>query len=210
MANSCGKMKHVQGLLDAVNDTLTKTINKQGQQQTTTDLLLGSIKDFEAMHVADSSTIGKLQKMVDKLTISATYLRNTTGNDISFKEQTVITHDTVTKDGIKYIYPEYRDSISNQWERFKISANKDSIHIDYKVFNEFYLKQEWKRNGLFKRKTPQVSILNLNPHTETLVYKTFTVEENKSNRLRDAVTGFAVGFIAAEALHVFNVKINIR
>jgi len=202
MANGCGKLKRMQGLLDSVNDTLTKTINKKGQEKATTDLLLGSIKDLKSMHVADSSTIGKLQKMVDKNTMSATYLSNVTANHVDMKEQSVSMKDTVKKGGIIYVYPEYKDTINDRWQNIKIRANKDSLHFDYKVFNEFDIKQEWKRNGLFKRKTAEVSILNLNPHTETLVYKTFTVQENKSNRLRDMLIGAAISLIAVEAISI--------
>lgn len=201
MQNGCEKYKQSQRLLISVNDSLVKTINKHGEEKASTDLLLGSYKDFKAMHVSDSSAIGKLQKLVDKLTISATYLSNVTGNAI-YTTTTVIERDTIVKDGIQFLYPEYRDTIKNKWEDFKISANKDSFQLQYKVFNEYELKQSWKRNGLFKRKTPEVSILNLNPHTETKDLKSFTVKEDKGNRLRDFLFGILASAITIEGLRI--------
>lgn len=202
MYNGCTKNKQLQGLLISSNDTLTKTINKQGQEKTVTDLLLGTVKDFKAMHEADSSSIGKLQKVVDKLTLSATYLNNVTGDKISSATQTIIQHDTVLKNGVNYVYPEYRDTIKNKWEDFKISANKDSFHLQYKVFNEFEIKQSWQRNGIFKAKTPIAEITNLNPHTETLAYETFTLSENKGNRVRDFLFGVLASAIVMEGINL--------
>ncbi len=209
LRNGCEKSDTFEKMLRASTDTLHKTRNKLHQEITTTTLLYGNIEDFKKIHFADSSAIGKLQQLVNKFTISATYLSDVTGNSVSLATQTVIMHDTIFKDGIKYLYPEYQDSISNRWEKFKIRASKDSIHLDYKVFNEFDLKQEWKNNGLFKRKTPEVTILNLNPHTETLELKTFTVKEDKTNRLRDMLIGAAMAVITVEATRVFNVRIPI-
>jgi hypothetical protein len=206
MYNSCNENKEKQNLLNSVNDTLTKTINKHGQEKASTDLLLSTYKDFKAMHVADSSAIGKLQKLVDRLTISATYLSNVTDNSFVASTQTIISGDTVIIDSITYVYPEYKTNYTNKWERFNIKATKDSFAIDYKVFNEFNLKQEWKPNGLFKRKTPEVSILNLNPNTETNELKTFTVKEDKSNRLRDFLLGVLTSAIVIQGA---NFTVNI-
>lgn len=203
MYNSCNRNKQLQVELVSVNDTLTKTITKKGEEKTATDLLLGTVKDFKAMHASDSSSIGKLQKLVDKLSISATYLNNVTHNNLYSATQGIIQHDTVIgKDGIKNIYPEYRDTIKNKWEDFKISANKDSFHIQYKVFNEFEIKQTWKRNGLFRHKTAIAEITNLNPHTETKDLKSFTVAENKGNRLRDFLFGVLASAILIEGLKI--------
>ncbi len=202
MYNGCNENKEKQNLLNSVNDTLIKTINKLGQEKASTDLLLGTYKDFKAMHVADGSTIGKLQKLVDRLTISATYLSNATGNTFVSVTQPIVSGDTVKIDSILVLYPEYKTNYSNKWERFSITANKDSFAVDYKVFNEFNLVQAWKRNGIFKRKTPEVSILNLNPHTETKELKTFTVKEDKSNRLRDFLLGVLASAIIIEGINL--------
>lgn len=198
MSNGCNETKQVQSLLNSVNDSLTKTINKYGQEKTTTDLLVGSVNDLKAMHVADSSSIGKLQKLVDKLTISATYLSNVTQHTFVTPTQIILPGDTVRIDSIAFVYPEYKTNYANRWERFDVKANKDSFAINYKVFNEFDLVQAWKKNGLFKRKTPEISILNLNPHTETKDLKSFTVAENKGNRLRDFLWGALASLIIIE------------
>lgn len=197
-------------LYEVSQDSLHIERNKQGQEKAATTLLYSTIADFKKLKASDSSAIGKLQHMVDKLTISATYLSNVTSNSFVAPTQNVTSGDTVKIDSITYVFPEYKTSYTNKWERFDVKANKDSFAIDYKVFNEFDLVQAWKRNGLFKRKTPEVTILNLNPHTETKELKTFTVKENKGNRFRDMLIGAAVGALTIEAIRIFNVQIPIR
>jgi hypothetical protein len=206
----CNKGDSLERMITAKDDSLHQTRNTLGQQKTTTTLLYGTISDFKKIHTSDSSQLGKLQKLVSRLTISATVLNTVTGNTFSSPTGTITSADTVKKDSLVYVYPEYTTDYTNRWERFKIKANKDSFDIQYKVFNEFDLMQTWKRNGIFKRKTCIAEITNLNPHTETLQYKTFTVQENKSNRLRDGLIGVAVGVLTVEAFNVFQIKIPIQ
>lgn len=207
----CTKGDSFEALYNASTDTLHQVRNKLGQEETKTALLYGSVSDLKKLHVSDSSAIGKLQKLVDKNTISATYLSVATGNIISSGTDTIIMRDTIKgPDGITYVYPEYRDTIKSQWEDIKIKSNKDSTSIDYKVFNEFNIVQSWERPSLLKRKIPIANITNLNPHTETKEFKTFTLQENKGNRLRDGLIGVAVGALVVTGLQVFEIKIPIN
>ncbi len=188
-------------------DSLHHTRNKLKQEKTTTNLLNGRISDFKKLRASDSSIIGRLQKIVNRNTISATELRTVSTGSFSGAEQN-IGHDTTFVDGNKkYIYPTYSDTVSDKWGRFKMSASKDSFYLEYKIYNQFELTQQWNYNGLFKRKVAEATITNLNPNTETIEYKTFTVKENKSNRVRDVLIGTAAGFLITEAFHVFNFKI---
>ncbi len=209
----CRETKRADNLItlyESAQDSLHKERNIQGQEKASNALLYSAVADFKKMKAADSSAIGKLQRMVDKLTISATYLSNVTSNNFTAPIQYITSGDTVIIDSITYVYPQYTTCYSDKWERFSIKADKDSFAVEYKVFNEFNLVQAWKSNGIFKRKTPEVSILNLNPHTETKELQTFTVKEDKSNRLRDMLIGAAVGAITIEAIRVFNVRIPIH
>lgn len=187
-----------KSLAIAAADTLMKTRNNLGQEKTATALLYGTIKDFKAMRFADSSAMGKLQKMVDNLTISATYLRTATTNNFTSASQ-IISGDTVVKDSLIYVYPRYHTDTTTRWTKYSITATRDSFHIAFTAFNEYQIKQEWKRNGFLKRKTMQASVINLNPNTSTLQFQTFTIAENKSNRMRDFLFGALAGSIVTQA-----------
>ncbi len=207
----CSKGDSFEKMYNASSDTLHQVRNKLGQEETRTALLYGSVSDFQKINATNTSTIGKLQKLVNRHTISATVLSNATGNSIASGTDAVIIHDTVVGvGGIRYVYPEYRDTVRNKWENFIMSATRDSFKLDYKVFNEFNLVQSWDRQGFLKRKKPTAKITNLNPHTETKEIQTFTVQENKGNRLRDGLIGAAAGALLVTGLQVFNVQIPIK
>jgi hypothetical protein len=205
----CQSKDEVVNLYRASTDSLHQVRNKAGQQVSTISILSGSIKDLKSIRASDSSSIGKLQKMVDDMTISATYLSTQTGNKFAAATEKIlyVKGDTVVtrRDSIIYknVYPEYPADYSNKWEKFHILAGKDSIHVEYKVFNEFDIKQEWQKPGLFSRKIPVATITNLNPHTETLDMRTFTLQENKGNRIRDVGMGAAGGALLIEVLRIF-------
>lgn len=188
----CEGNKKNLDLLSSVTDSLHKTKDKLNREISSTKVINISYEELKAIHAKDSSSLGKLQKLVTKLTVSAAIISTATKNN--FTSATVnLSGDTVKEDSLIYVYPRYHTYYSNKWERFNITAMRDSFKVDYKVFNDFELSQEWKRNGLFKRRTLIASIKNLNPNTETLEYKTFTVSENGRNRLRDFVTGALIG-----------------
>lgn len=208
--HSCNNTDTFQQMYEMSLDSLQKSRNNLDQEVSKRKLLLGSVSDFKKIHAADSSAIGKLQKLVDKHTISATYLSNTTGNNISSAINEVIDHDTVYKDNIAYVYPEYRDTILNKWENFVMKANKDSFNLKYKVFNEFNLVQSWKRPKPFKRRIPEATVTNLNPHTETVEMAAFTLKEDKGNRIRDVIIGAAASAAIIGAVKVFSIKVPIR
>lgn len=206
---SCNNANSFQSAYEASQDTLHQSRNKLGQEETKTAMFYGKYSDLKNIHANDSSTIGKLKQLIDRNTISATVFSATTGNNISSSTDTVISRDTVWKNNIAYVFPEYRDTINTKWEYMTIAANKDSMNIQYKVFNEFHITQSWDRSGFLKRKIPMAAVTNLNPHTHTTELQSFTLKENRGNRIRDGLVGFGIGALLATGIQVFNVKIPI-
>ena len=190
-----------QEMYDASQDSLHKTINSLGQEETKTKLLVGSVDDLKKLSSSKDSSIQRLIKLVNKKTISASVISNTTSNTTS---SATISHarDTIRgkgKDSLIYIYPEYTKRDSNKWEQIYAKANKDSFTINYKIFNEFAFKQEWEKQKvkgkLFKQKVAMAKITNLNPHTETRELKSFVVEPPKQKRLGiGASVGYGLSF----------------
>ena len=166
MYNTYKRDKQSLALALATTDTLHQTRNKLGEQTTRTELLYGTISDFKAMHFADSSAISKVQKLVDRLTISASVLSTVTRNNFTSATK-VLPGDTVKKDSLVFVFPRYHTADSTRWKKFDLTASQDSFHIDYTVYNEFEITQKWKRQGLFKKSLPEATVKNLNPYTST-------------------------------------------
>lgn len=196
--NDVDKGKNFESMYNASQDSLHHKINKDGTETVSTALLYGSVENLMKLHASDSSALGKLQKLVDKFTISAAVFSTSTSGHSS--SGTIITgHDTVRKDSLVYIYPEYtlkRDS--GKWADISARANKDSFNVNYSVFNDFLFKQDFEKRGrgfqkFISQRKPIVSVTDLNPHTKTRELQSFAVKPKKYSRLKHFVEGAVIG-----------------
>lgn len=208
--NKIDESKYIQKeMFDASQDSLHKSINSLGQEETKTRLLNGSVSELQKLSSSKDSSIQKLLKLVNKKTLGATVFSNSTSGTVS---SGTISHSRDTlrvkgKDSLIYIYPEYtlkRDS--SRWEVISATANKDSFLVKYKVFNEFGLVQEFEKQRvkgkLFKQNVAMAKITNLNPHTETRELKSFTLEQPKKKQGKSFLVGVGVGIIAVIATEI--------
>lgn len=95
-------------------------------------------------------------------------------------------------------FPIYSTTYSNKWENVAVVANKDSIQVKYKVFNDFSIVQKFEKRGKwpFRKDIPIIDVTNNNPHTETISLRSFAVEPPKPQRGRWFVIGAAAGLTA--------------
>jgi len=195
--------------IEALSNDITKHIAKDGTETAEKNLILSSYKDLKAIHAADSSTIGKLKKLVSKNTISATIVSNVTKGSANGKTEIIFKDKTLALDTSKHqstipcdtVYPEYKTDIKDKWTDINVVATKDSTHVDYKLFNEYEIKQEIKKTGTwpFRKKTPMISVHNLNPHTETTKIASYAVQVPKQGKKIAIISGLSAlaGFIGA-------------
>lgn len=196
LQKSCNSVKQLSSIYAEASDSLHKTVNKLGQEQTTTLALIGSVSDLKKLNSSKDSAIKKLQQIVDKNTYNATVLASkTTSSSTSatvIYSKPLINNQTVRHDTIidsVLVYPTYKTITKSRWDSVSAVANKDSFNINYTVYNEFDLKTEWQSQGLFKPKKCVASVLNNNPKTKTLEFKTFEFEAPKHRRWTDWLIG---------------------
>ncbi len=197
---SCSSEKEYKSLIDQKNDTLKTFINKDGQQVAVIALMQSSIEDFKKLNAGKDSSLKRLQKLVDAHTIVATIHDVQTSNTIVSNQVTVIAHDTIFKDSMAYVYPEYRDTISNKWEHFIMSATNKKFTLDYKLNNEFDYQIRYDRLKWYKPRVAEISATNLNPHTVTNELKSFAVIPPKGQKLIVFLSGIAIGSVASFGL----------
>lgn len=194
-------------LFDASQDSLHKFRNSFGQEEIKTKLLYGTISDLKKLGSSKDSSIQKLLALVNKKNISATVLSTTTSSTTT-SGTAVSAKDTIRKDSLVYIYPEYKfnkgDTLKNKWEQIYATANKDSFHLHYKIFNEFDITQRYEKQKiktkLFKQKVAMVNVVNLNPKTETRELKSFAVAPPKQKTGIVFVAGVLAGIIIKQTL----------
>lgn len=168
---TCKNVSEKEHIINNLSDALTTKTNKLGQQTATIQVLtLQNEKDFLKLKTNDS-TILWLQKTVEdykgKLH-GATVVSNATTSSGSTETIIIQDHyDTIVKDSIVYLYPQYTTNWSNKWEEGYIKATKDSIFRDIKIINELEITIGKERLGFFKGTQTNVNIKNLNPNTKT-------------------------------------------
>lgn len=196
---TCGKLSDIEQINFAKEDTLQTIKNKHGQYESTIAIMNGTVADLKKLNAGKDSAILKLQKMVDRHTISATVHGTVTGNTV-ISNSVITNYDTVLKNDSIKIYPVYQTQFKNKWENFHITATKDSIKIKYKVFNEFDYVVRDNRVKWYKQRVPQITVTNINPNTETLELKSFSVKAPKGQKILLFSGGAIVGSISTIAI----------
>lgn len=146
-------------------------------------------KDFTRAATTDS-IIMELQDKVEEFSKqlkkqgSVTILKTITSIDTSFQSQ-VTQKDTITKDGVNYVFPEYKSSFDlDGWVIGTTIANKDSTAIDFEIKNDYSLVIGLEKNGWFKKSTPFADVKNLNPYTKTEALRTYQVTLPKPPKIK--------------------------
>lgn len=199
LLKTCGDSGKYQALLNAQTDTLRTYVNEHGQHVATIASLQGTVADLKTLNAGKDSALLRLQKLIDRHTVSATAHGTVTGNN--FNSQTYIyKYDTVPgKNDTVLLHPTYVTKYENRWEKFNITAMPDSFNVDYKLFNEFDYQVRYNKEKWYKARVPEITVTNLNPHTETLVLRNFTVAPPKHQKKIVFLGGFTLGVAASIA-----------
>jgi hypothetical protein len=173
-----------------MNDSLKKTKNKLGQEESKVRTLVGNNEKTLLQMESKDSTIIQLQASVEdykgKLT-SATSISNTT--IIEGSTQTVVKYDTINN----VEYPIYESVWDEKWLIGKITATKDSVYRNISFFNKFNVVIGEERQKLFGKREFNVTVTNLNPNTITNDLRTFQVEAKKKPYVISLGVGYGIG-----------------
>jgi hypothetical protein len=180
MHRSCEKQEELANAYTAAADTLSITRNKLGQEVAEKQLIQTESKKAFLQMTAANEEIAELQREVKKLkgrNVSATILTNNTTNTLNTATDSIIIHDTIYENGTITVFPTYTYARNNEWERFDIRASKDSLQMDYEIYNKFVITQSMKKQGgFFSKKAPTISVTNQNPYTTTQQLQSYSVD----------------------------------
>lgn len=187
--NKDKELKDTATFYAAAQDTLHQTRNELGQQRTSTAMAEAFNRKLFLRFQSQDSSIIKLQEVVKSFKgklQSASVFSNTTSS-IGGNPTIITGHDTIIKDSMVFVYPNYESNWTERWSNGHILATKDSIFRDIKVKNEFEMTMGYEKSKWWKSKQPTVTIKNLNPNTETTELKTFNIK-NANKKLGIGVT----------------------
>lgn len=194
---TCRNFKDEKLRNEAINDTLTSYIDKNGTQVSKIKVLTAESKKTLLQLNSNDSTIVWLQKLVKdyKGKINSAIVFSNSTSNIGVSESKVVYVDSFYRDSILVIYPEYSTEWNDRWSEGLIRANRDSIFRSFKVKNEYEITLGALRNGWFKRKEYEVVVRNLNPNTLTSELRSFQVRAKPKILSLGIQTGYGIGLI---------------
>jgi hypothetical protein len=175
---SCTKQENLAQANLELSDSLHHSRNKLGEMVTSTAVIQLENKAFRTQIKTKDSNIIELQKIAKKYKsdlIAATTLTIKTTEKGTDTNVTSIPKDTMKRDNITYIYPEYSDTIRKPWGLLlmvKMSQHKLDYNIE--MLNRMTIVTRYQRKHFLAVKEPVIDITTNNPNTG--------VEELKSYR----------------------------
>jgi len=176
--HSCNRASDLSDSIVYSQDTLRSYRDILDREYTVIKNLSGeSEKDFLRIQTQDT-TIKWLQESVKKykgqlqssLVLSNKTTLRGSGSTTITKVDTIFQNDSIL------LSPTYDLSWDGEWDRGTIKAMRDSIFYDIETRNEYEISIGKVSNGLFKKKTSVVEVMNLNPKTYTTELRSFTIE----------------------------------
>lgn len=198
----CGIDQRKDNIIAALNDTLKITRNDNGS-------LTGKIQSIEVTNAdqfltiqSDKAIIKELQAEVKR---NKKYLANGGSVAVAHVETninsqdsvTVTGRDTIRKDSVIYVYPEYESSITQfgDWIIGKQKMNRDSSSLQLKIKHDFSITVGHQSNGLFKPSTPYAEITSKNPYDTIVDFRTMNIAISKSKKAQNIGIGILIGII---------------
>jgi len=191
------RLNEQTNLIVSLNDSLVTVTNRDSSQTATISVLqTQNIKDFLTIATKDGQ-IKRLQDLVEanksKLTKGSTATIVSTETKIKSTNPTIVTpRDTVEKESIIYLYPQYISDINlGRWVTGEVVANRDSISVNLEIENDYDIIIGESGKFLSWKKKPFVEITNHNPYTKTKVLRAYKVASPIKRR---AGIGVFVGY----------------
>lgn len=196
---SCQKAGMTEGVLQAQRDSLYVTKNRLGQETAVRLAMVGTVSELKRSVIAKDSLLRDLSSRLNAATISLTMVKNQTTSQTA-APTTVAGNDTSVVNDTVFVYPQYTTTYQDKWERYSIRALRDSIYLEHTAFNYYAISQNYRKQGFFKPKAVEVSVMNMNPKTVTVEAQSFLVTPKKENRLVWLMGSFLAGWIGCTVL----------
>lgn len=163
-----------QNFINSLSDTLKTVRLKDSSERTRISVLtMSNDKAFVELMFSDSQIVA-LQKVVDqyknKLHAGSSVTTATTTTTVHLVGNTVlIVHDTVKVGDKIYLYPEYTDTIHNQWISYRATMNRTKTDLDLSIVNKYAVILG------YEKKKPFVDVINFNPYSSTKILRSYQV-----------------------------------
>lgn len=199
--SECNRSK-VKNQLDTqrlvMDDSLTLTRNKLGQQEAYITNITAAYVDFKQAKLKETDSLGReLQKKVNRRTMSAGVMTSVIEIDTVYSTDTIFyaKGDTMPTYGFNY---------ADDWKTIVARAAADSFTFDLKIREKIEWQTETSRWRLFKPTTCQTKLITHNPDVTITGLRTFTVKCDCAKKsvaafVMGSGAGFGLGFLGGMA-----------
>lgn len=200
------RIDEINSMYTAANSQILRYKTKTGLDSIRKMVLLGDVYTLKSMNAAGNKEIERLQRMVNKNTISATVIGTTTSGTASGNTTVSVPPGSSASDTaitpallalIKKMscslkldtacFPTYTllGDTSDKWISLTGFANSKGFKLNYHVFNDYEITQEFKKEGKWYNRVnvPYITVTNLNPHTITTKIQSFAVAPAPKDRV---------------------------
>ena len=184
-------------LYKALEDTIKRYKDELGRVVNETSVLQASnTKLFLSFNTKNKDIIelqGEVKKYQKELKNGGSVTIIGTETNFNSSSITNVTETKPVKIGdTVFVYPVYStDTIKNKWVTYKITSSKDSSNLYLKIKNNYTFILGEKREKLFSKKIPFVSIISDNPYEVINKLKTFEVKDER--KLSNFGIGVGIG-----------------
>lgn len=220
---SCDRKKNEQALITALQDSLVKYVNKEGEHIATRMTLNTRIETLESIVAGKDSLLKEIQDKATKNTASFTAFTTkttnehtsptTTTNQRKFSETDEGNGDSL-RTALQGISPDHLSTTSSDMEvcdgivyessykdesiNYYIRSGKDSTYAQFVTYNQFNVEQHWEKPGkglkaFFQSSVLKTDITNKNKHTETLDMQSYYQSQPEGRGWRIFGFGVAIG-----------------
>ena len=173
--------------------------NEKDQQVVKTEVMRLDFENLKSLYSSQSKILRELQLAVKKNTQAVIQYASTTADTVYVPVDSIYFSSTDTS-----CNPVYYGSLSDEWGTHKIIASRDTMMLDYTVFNDFSFTENWEpinKNKLIprflKKKQLELKVVNLNPHTKTRGAASWRAPDSKKRRIPFLVTGYLAGILTS-------------
>lgn len=183
--NQSKKIDEKANFIDAMNDTLKIVRNKDSSTTASiTAFRTDNYKQFLALQSKDATILRLQQVLKDNAAVvknggSVTTVGTSTGIHTHNPNEGITYRDTVVKDSLIYIYPEYFSRIKNlgNWFTGDITANRAGITLNLEGKDSFDIVVGFEKNK------PIVKLTSHNPYVTVTELRSIHITQPKPKRL---------------------------
>lgn len=189
---SCNDVTMTKRTNKELSDTLYKYKDRDGRNAAQISVLTGDLEQIKAASKNDTTLTWMLSIISENKKLKSALVATNRTNFSGVGKTSVISKDTVRKDSLIYLYPEYYHNYSDRWINYTVIQNKDTSRLELEILDDFEITNKLVRKSIFHPYSMRLEWKNNNPHSQILDMRQYSKDEKLPNNKNGI--GISVGY----------------